>query len=82
MELLGRVNHGVIVPQGDAQLPEGVTVRIVYEPEAVQTTPARSEKGRHRVDFPLVRTGEPGTLHLTNEMIGEILDEEDFSPGH
>lgn len=71
---MGRVNHGVIVPQGDALLPEGAEVRIVYEPQAV------TKKAGSRVQFPLVRTGKPGTLHLTNERIAEILDEEDFSP--
>jgi hypothetical protein len=79
MELLGRVNHGVIVPEGDVQLPEGVTVRIVYEPQGIDEIP-KLKKGR-AVKFPLVRTGEPGTLDLTNEKIAEILDEEDFSPG-
>jgi hypothetical protein len=34
MEMLGRVAHGVIVPQGGEPLPEGATVRIVYEPQA------------------------------------------------
>lgn len=77
MELLGRVDQGVVVPQGDAHLPEGAMVRILYEPEPVE---AMTNAG-HRVEFPLVRTGKPGTLHLTNEMIAEIFDEEDFSPG-
>jgi len=76
MELLGRVDHGVIVPQGDASLPEGAMVRIVYEPQAEKSV----KKPGYRVQFPLVRTGKPGTLHLTNETIAEILDEEDFSP--
>jgi hypothetical protein len=75
MALLGRVDRGVIVPQGDAHLAEGAMVRIVYEPQA---EPLKNPG--YRVQFPLVRTGKPGTLHLTNEMIAEILDEEDFSP--
>jgi hypothetical protein len=77
MEILGRVDHGVIVPQGDASLPEGALVRIVYEPGPVEVV----KKAGQRVEFLLVRTGKPGTLHLTNEMIAEIFDEEDFSPG-
>ena len=76
MEMLGRVDHGVIVPQGGQPLPEGATVRIVYEPQAEKL----AKKPRHRVQFPLVRTGKPGTLHLTNEMIAESFDEDDFSP--
>lgn len=77
MEILGRVDHGVIVPQTNVSLPEGALVRIVYEPETVEVV---KTAGR-RVEFPLVRTGKPGTLHLTNEMIAEIFDDEDFSPG-
>jgi hypothetical protein len=77
MEVAGRVNHGVVVLEGDAQLPEGARVRVVYEP-----TPVESVKDpNYRVKLPLVRTGKPGTLHLTSEMIAEILDEEDLSSG-
>ena len=76
MEILGRVDHGVIVPQSDTALPEGALVRIVYEPQPVES----AKKAGHRVEFPLIRTGKPGTLHLTNEMIADIFDEEDFSP--
>lgn len=76
MELLGRVDHGVIVPQGDANLPEGATVRIVFEPEAA----AVAKKPGHRLKLPLVESDKPGSLHLTNEMIAEILDEDDLSP--
>jgi len=78
MEMLGRVDHGVIIPQGGDPLPEGATVRIVYEPPLEKL----AGKPRHRVQFPLVRTGKPGTLRLTNERIAEIFDEEDFSPRH
>jgi hypothetical protein len=76
MELLGRVNHGVIIPVGDMQLPEGTTVRIVYEPQ-----PGEPQKKTGRpVVFPLVESDKPGSLHLTNEMIADILDEDDLSP--
>ncbi|MCC7087071.1 MAG: hypothetical protein IT427_18885 [Pirellulales bacterium] len=74
MELLGRVDHGVVVPQVDANLPEGAMVRIVYEPQE----PAK--KSGYRVKFPLVESDQPGSLHLTNQMIAEILDEDDLSP--
>lgn len=76
MEILGRVDHGVIVPQSDAALPEGALVRIVYEPEPVEGV----KKAGNRVKLPLVESGEPGTLHLTNEVIAEIFDEEDAFP--
>jgi hypothetical protein len=75
MELLGRVDRGVIVPQGETHLPEGAMVRIVYEPEAGEPT----KKSGRRVTFPLVESDKPGSLHLTNEMIAQILDEDDLS---
>jgi len=76
MELLGRVDGGLIVPQGDACLPEGALVRIVYEPEPVQDR----KKPGYRVKLPLVESDQPGSLHLTNEMIAEIFDEDDAFP--
>jgi hypothetical protein len=33
---------------------------------------------KKRVEFPLVRTGTPGSLHLTNEQIHEILQQQDI----
>jgi hypothetical protein len=75
MELLGKVDHGVIVPQGEAHLPEGVTVRIVYEPQA---EPAKQPG--YRVQFPLVESDKPGSVKLTSERIQEILDEDDMAP--
>jgi hypothetical protein len=32
---------------------------------------------RTRIEVPLVRTGEPGTVKLTNDRIAQILEEED-----
>lgn len=76
MEILGRVDHGVIVPQSDASLPEGALVRIVYEPEAVDLV----KKAGQRVKLPLVESDNPGMLHLTNETIAEIFDDEEAFP--
>jgi hypothetical protein len=75
MEILGHVCNGVVVLDGGAVLPEGtpVTVSCNLEP----ASPPASEK--KRVQLPLVRTGEPGSLVLTNERIAEILDEEDVA---
>jgi hypothetical protein len=76
MEILGHVRNGVIVLDGHPNLPEGAVVTVSYpalpsEPPAV---------GRKRVSFPLVRSTQPGSVHLTNERIAEILDEEDAAP--
>ena len=78
MEILGRVHHGAVILDDGICLPEGAAVRVLYpapaEPEPVV-------RGR-RIRVPLVRTGQPGTLHLTGQRIAEILDDEDASPRH
>jgi len=75
MELRGLVQNGVIVLSGGLSLPEGtpVTVSCSLEPSS---PPATAKK---RVQVPLVRTGEPGTMNLNNERIAEIFDEEDVA---
>ena len=75
MELHGLVQNGVIVLSGGLSLPEGtpVTVSCSLEP----SSPPAAEK--KRVQVPLVRTGEPGTMNLNNERIAEIFDEEDVA---
>jgi hypothetical protein len=75
MDLHGFVQNGVIVLSGGMSLPEGtpVTVSCNLEPGS------RSLSEKKRVQLPLVRTGEPGSLHLTNESIAEIFDEEDVA---
>ena len=75
MELQGRVCDGVIVLEGRAELPEGATVTVTYP--AVAPGPS---VGRKRVEVPLVRCKHPFPAPLTNERIGEILDEEDAAP--
>ncbi len=77
MELLGKVDHGVIVPQGDVHLPEGAMVRIMYDAATVE---APVKVPGYRVEFPLVRSKYPGSVHLTNQRIQELLDEDDVSP--
>jgi hypothetical protein len=74
MELPGRVQHGVVVFDGGADLPEGTRV-IVHAAEPDRDTP----RERKRVQLPLVTGGEPGSLDLTNEHIYKILDEEDVA---
>jgi hypothetical protein len=75
MELHGIVQNGVIVLAGGLSLPEGtpVTVSCSSEPGS---PPATEKK---RIQVPLVRTGEPGTMNLNNERIAEIFDEEDVA---
>ena len=75
MELHGLVQNGVIVLADGRSLPEGtaVTVSCNLEPGS---PPATEKK---RVQIPLVRTGKPGSMNLTNERIAEIFDEEDVA---
>jgi hypothetical protein len=75
MEIHGLVQNGVIVLIDGPALPEGlpVTVSCNLEPGL---PPATKKK---RAQLPLVRTGEPGSLHLTNERIAEIFDEEEVA---
>jgi hypothetical protein len=76
MEIPGRVHNGVVVLEGAPALPEGARVTVFYH--GPKTTGPESQK--RRIEVPLVRTGEPGTVKLTAQRIAEILDEEDVSP--
>jgi len=75
MDVPGRVQNGVVVLEGGVSLPEGAAVTVVV--------PARPtihvSKNQKRVEFPLVPSDAPGSVHLTNEMIADILDSEDAS---
>ncbi len=93
MEITGHVNNGVVVLDGNSHLPEGAAVRVVYLPDschsAEQTTgeygtnlqivAEYDEQGE--LKFPLIRTGQLGTLQLNNQLIAELLDEEDAAAG-
>jgi hypothetical protein len=75
MELHGFVQNGVIVLSGGLSLPEGTPVTVSCSLELG----SRPLSEMQRVQLPLVRTGEPGSMHLTNERIAEIFDEEDVA---
>ena len=76
MEIPGRVQNGVVVLEGHPALPEGAAVTVTYRGLAG----ARADLPRTRIQVPLVRTGQPGSLNLTGKRIAEILNEEDASP--
>jgi hypothetical protein len=76
MNIPGRVRNGVVVPEGGASLPEGASVAIVYPVPSSESSSPR----RKRVQFPLVRSAQPGSIDLTNDRIAEILNEEDAAP--
>ena len=74
MEILGHVQNGVIVLDDPVSLPEGAAVTVI-----VRSSPViHFAKNPKRVEFPLVHSTAPGSVHLTNERIGEILEEEDI----
>jgi hypothetical protein len=75
MELNGFVQNGVIVLTGGATLPEGTPVRVSCSFESASSRAPEKK----RVQLPLVRTGAPGTMNLSNERIAEIFDEEDVA---
>ena len=66
----GIVRNGVIILDNGCALPDGTRVRV----SVIEST---EKAPKHRITFPLVPSENPGSLHLTNEMIGQILDEED-----
>ena len=74
MELSGRVHNGVVVPEDPQALPEGAVVRIVIEETQLKPDASQGQ----RITLPLVPTNNPGSVHLTNDRIQEILLEEDI----
>ncbi len=73
MEIPGHVQNGVVVLDGTMSLPEGAAVSVI-----VRATPViRVVKNQSPVEFPLVPSSNPGSVSLTSEMIGQILDDED-----
>ncbi len=74
MDILGHVHNGVVVLDEPARLPEGARVVVSYAAgPRIRVSPIRK-----RVQLPLVKTGRPGSLELTNDRIAEILDAEDI----
>jgi hypothetical protein len=75
MEILGRVHNGVVILEGEPQLPEGAEVCVSYP---IARHPLRPDTGE-RVKFPLFPSDQPGTLSLTAEQIAELWRDDDVS---
>lgn len=75
MEILGHIENGVVVLDGPMSLPEGAAVSVIVREMPV----IRVAINQKPVEFPLVPSSNPGSVLLTNEMIGEVLDTEDAS---
>lgn len=79
MTLTGHFQNGVVVLDGGvAPPPDGTRVSVI--PESFSNTDTGDRPFRP-IPFPIVRSGKPGSIHLTNEMIAEIMDEEDAFTG-
>ena len=63
VDLAGIVRNGVIVVNDGRAIPEGTCVRMSVMESKVSPP-------QHRVTFPFVPTENPGSLHLTNEIVG------------
>jgi hypothetical protein len=75
MSYRGRVQNGVVVLEAGVSLPEGASVRVLCNNgPVIHTSPIRKE-----VDLPLVKTGRPASVALTNDQIAEILSQQDAS---
>ena len=70
MEAFGRVQNGVVVLDSGTTLPEGTRV-------FVSPVPAKPAILIRPGELPVVLGGEPASVHLTNERISQILDDED-----
>ncbi|MDA0284484.1 MAG: hypothetical protein O3B13_04265 [Planctomycetota bacterium] len=73
MNFSGRVENGVVVLEGRTGIPDGTRVTVVVEP-----TPAVEDRRRERIQLPLVRSANPGSLDLTGDRIAEIFEQEDI----
>ena len=76
MVIPGRVHNGVVVLEAESALPEGAVVMVTF----LAPSGAKPPRIKRRVQLPLIPTDQPGSVHLTNERIAQILDEEDASP--
>lgn len=75
MELFGHIQNGVVVLDGGATFPEGTRVTV----SPIPPQPSKPEIGMKPGELPVVMGGVPGSVHLTNERINEILEEEDIA---
>ena len=75
MELTGHIHNGVVVFDGGTIPPEGTRVTVAT---VLATPPTPVPYDGLRPQVPLVHTGKPGTLHLTNDMIAEIFAQDDI----
>ncbi len=74
MNLLGRVENGVIVLHLPVPLPEGACVSVSFPAKS-----PRSARAGRPVALPIFDYDGPPDIDLTNERIAEIVDRDDAS---
>jgi hypothetical protein len=78
MELTGHIENGTIIIDTGSMPPDGSRIEIhVLEAHP----PQLNKSAKQRIQFPLINSRDPGTIHLTNEQIARIFDEEDLLAG-
>lgn len=70
MKFEGAVENGVVVLPPDVRLAEGAIGVVQLAQEQFTGEP----RPRKRIQFPLVQTKHPGSVHLTNDIIAELLN--------
>jgi hypothetical protein len=76
MVIRGRVQNGVVVLDGEPNLPDGTEVTVSLPQVRIWRKPGKKK----RVKFPLVDSKQPGQLRLTAEKIAEVLEDEIKTP--
>ena len=74
MDALGHIHNGVVVLEGGTCLPEGTRVAVSILPTPLEQPQIECQPGQ----LPVVRSGVPGSMNLTNERIHEIFEQEDI----
>ncbi len=75
MEIRGHIHNGVVVLEGGATFPEGTRVAVF----PIAPAPSEPQIVLKPGELPVVLSGAPGSIALTNERISEIVEEEDIA---
>jgi hypothetical protein len=74
LNILGRVENGVVVLEGPMKLPEGAQVLVSTRTPSIHTAATQRP-----VQLPIFEHDGPSDIELTNDRIAEILTCEDAS---
>lgn len=74
METFGHIQNGVVVFDGPA-FPEGTAVTIALR----NIEPKSAAASKSRIEFPLVRSRNPGSVNLSCETVAALLEADDIA---